>query len=842
MGFFGQVLAAGLLLACVAAGAAPGAVELNRAWALEAFGMTPPPAPGVHRAVVVSEAAPGETKLRRCSAGGPMRLGDKSYEHGLGVNSPSVVRVELAQPAERFEALVGLDRNVDGAPASVRFHVRVGGKAIHSTEVLRPGVAPLPLSVPLGGATSFELEVDEGGDGRAFDQADWADARVTLRGGAVVRIDEMPLAPSAAWLPFSFVYGGKPSSALTQGWERTVTTAPAGPGATRHILTLRDPETGLEVAATLTLYTDTAGADWTVRFTNRGTADTPVLEQVCALDTWQWLGALSTPASLLQLKGSTAGAEDWAPIRTALTPGMRKDFAPSAGRSSLGASPFYTVRWPDGGVVTAIGWTGAWSATVSRVEGPLRLIAGIPGLRARLAPGESVRSPRILQVRWSGGDEAVGHNLFRRTMLAHIVPKTRGRTITPPIAHLTDAFYETDRSTEQTVLSHVAAIKGLGFETVWHDAYFGLRDFPNVGDFVMPLQRGVNSTRFPRGLKPIGDAAHAAGMKFLQWFEPERVCPGSIMAKEHPGWVVMPAGQPWGGVNLGDPAAREYVTETLITAIREYGIDQLRIDNAVDYAAMWRELDLRAGPDRAGIAENRYVEGHYAVWDRLLALFPDLLIDNCASGGQRIDLETCARSIPLWRTDGTIGPLLEKRFEQAALQNQLMSISLNRYLPYHVSGQMGAAPYLFRSGLNGGIAFCEDVRPAAYPREQLRRAIVEAKRLRKYFAGDFYPLTEESSDERAWCILQYDRPEQGDGMVIAFRRPRSPYPAFVLEELQGIDPAARYHVTWSTDYTPGKPQLLTGKQLLAAHITIDQRPGSVVMEYRKVGAKAERGE
>ncbi len=131
---------------------------------------------------------------------------------------------------------------------------------------------------------------------------------------------------------------------------------------------------------------------------------------------------------------------------------------------------------------------------------------------------------------------------------------------------------------------------------------------------------------------------------------------------------------------------------------------------------------------------------------------------------------------------------------------------------------------------------------AHYHPQQLRRAIVEAKRLRKYFAGDFYPLTEESSDERAWCILQYDRPEQGDGMVIAFRRPRSPYPAFVLEELQGIDPAARYHVTWSTDYTPGKPQLLTGKQLQAARITIDQRPGSVVMEYRKVGAKAERGE
>jgi alpha-galactosidase len=48
---------------------------------------------------------------------------------------------------------------------------------------------------------------------------------------------------------------------------------------------------------------------------------------------------------------------------------------------------------------------------------------------------------------------------------------------------------------------------------------------------------------------------------------------------------------------------------------------------------------------------------------RLLAANPGLFIDNCASGGQRIDLETCARSIPLWRTDGTIGPLLGARLQ-----------------------------------------------------------------------------------------------------------------------------------------------------------------------------------
>jgi alpha-galactosidase len=813
------------------------AVSSNRAWAERAFGLESRPGLDVHRLTVVEEAAPGESKLRSCAAGGPLRLGDKTYPHGLGVNSPSIIRVDLAAPADKFEATIGLDRNVDKTPASVRFLIKVGGRTIHSTGVVRPGAAPLLLAVPLDGARSFDLVVDDGGDGRAFDQADWAEARVCLQHGITVWLDDMAFAGAPhAWLPFSFVYGGQASSSLLGAWTRTVTEAPSGANAKHYIVKFLDPDTRLEVRADVTVYTDTPGVDWIIHFVNQGTRDTPVLEQVNGLETLTWLGALTSPAGLFRLKGSVAGAEDWTPIRSSIGTGARTEFAPVAGRSSQGASPFFTVHWADGGVVTAVGWSGQWSASVSRAEGPIRMKVGLPHLKARLRPGESVRSPRILQVRWSDGDEAVGHNLFRRTMLSHIVPKVRGQTVTPPIAHLSDAFYEMDNSTEEIVLSYVRSVEGLGFETFWHDAYFGVANFPTVGNYVLPLQRSVNSRRFPRGLKPVGDAVHGAGMKYLQWFEPERICPGTLMATEHPEWVVIPPGAAWGGLDLGNPAALAYVTDYLIAAIREYGVDQLRIDNAVDYAAMWRELDSRAGADRGGIAENRYVEGLYALWDRILAEFPDLFIDNCASGGQRIDLETCARSIPLWRTDGTIGPLLERRFEQAAVQNQLMTISLNRYLPFHVSGQMGASPYLWRSGFNGGIAFCEDVRPAGYPKDLLRQAIGEGKRIRKYYFGDFYPLSEETGDARAWCVMQFDRPEQGEGMVMAFRRERSPYPAFSLESLCGIDPAATYRVTESPTYTPGKTRILTGRELLRTRIDIEERPASALVEYKKVTA------
>ena len=56
-------------------------------------------------------------------------------------------------------------------------------------------------------------------------------------------------------------------------------------------------------------------------------------------------------------------------------------------------------------------------------------------------------------------------------------------------------------------------------------------------------------------------------------------------------------------------------------------------------------------PGRTGMKEIRHIEGLYYFWDYLLSRFPNLLIDNCASGGRRIDWETIGRSAPLWRSD-----------------------------------------------------------------------------------------------------------------------------------------------------------------------------------------------
>ena len=151
----------------VLASPADPAVALNQKWAEELFSST-----AANRLIIVHEDELGDTRIGRCAAGGPLRLGEKAYPHGFGVNSQSTLRVLLDRPARNLTAVIGLDRNVDNTKASCRFHVRVASNEVWATEILRANAAPRAIDVPLGGAKEFDLIVDDAGDGRGWDQAD----------------------------------------------------------------------------------------------------------------------------------------------------------------------------------------------------------------------------------------------------------------------------------------------------------------------------------------------------------------------------------------------------------------------------------------------------------------------------------------------------------------------------------------------------------------------------------------------------------------------------------------------------------------------------------------------
>ena len=766
--------------------------------------------------------------------GGRLRLGERVFEHGIYMDAPAELRVSLAQPAVELVAQVGIDRSQstlsNPGRGSARFHVKVGNQRIYSTPVLRLADGALTLKVPLKGVRTFNLEVDDGGDGISYDQCDWGEVAVKLQDGSRVRLDELPMRDRTlrSALPISFLYDGRASDDLLPGWEYSQKST-RHDGGTRRVVSFRDPKTSLLLEAEVTTYDDAAAVDWVCYLSNQGEQDTPVIEQLAPLDRTL---LDCRPGDLLTLRwsnGDANSADAFLPHDEPLAAGVSKTFAPRGGRSSNGTFPFFNVLGPKGGWIVAIGWTGQWQARFTRhAQGPVMLWAGMQRTHFRLRPGERVRTPRIVLLRYDGPKMARGHNQFRRLMLDHYVVHREGQPAVPPIAHNTAAtvYRSKQPATERNQLEIIARAATLGVEAYWLDAYWYPQPWhANVGNwFPRPED-------FPRGLKPLGQATHQAGMKFVLWFEPERVRAGTQFDQEHPEFLLRLNANANRLFNLGDEQARRFLVDFLDRRIKEWGIDIYRQDFNFDPLPYWRANDSE---DRQGITEMRYVEGLYAFWSELLRCHPGLTIDNCASGGRRIDLETCSRSYPLWRSDrndigeGLKGP---DYWPQMACADQVHVAGLALYLPFQSGPVWDMHPYSFRSAMTSSIVLYERIVHPDFPAELARQAIAELKELRPLFVGDFYLLTEPTINPREWHAYQLDRPDLGRGCALFFRRPASPYPACDVT-LQGIDLDAEYEVSITGEtYTPGKPQRMSGRDLCTPPIRIDQKPGSVLLRY-----------
>ena len=203
-----------------------------------------------------------------------------------------------------------------------------------------------------------------------------------------------------------------------------------------------------------------------------------------------------------------------------------------------------------------------------------------------------------------------------------------------------------------------------------------------------------NKHTYPQGLRPLGDALRDLELGFVLWFEPERVHPGTLLEREHPEWLLRPLGDTEYLFNLGHPEARRFMTDKVSALIAEAGVTCYRQDFNMHPALNWDGADA---PDRVGMSEIRHIEGLYAFWDELLARHPGLMIDCCASGGTRIDLETISRSMFLWRSDVQCLPDLSP----TAMQTQTHGLSL--WVPTSAGCCRSPETYGFRSALGPGI-------------------------------------------------------------------------------------------------------------------------------------------
>lgn len=627
--------------------------------------------------------------------------------------------------------------------------------------------------------------------------------------------------------PFSFVYNGEASSSFLRKWKHSLWKDVSNdPQVVMYTVSYLDPVSKIKLECRIKGFTKYNAVEWVVNFINTSSENSKTIKDVRIID-FSSLSKTAGAYTLYHAKGSDAKRSDFQPLATELQNKVPVSMKPNGGRSSDDTGfPFFNIESPDKtGFVVGIGWSGNWFSEIEQINNKtINLKAGMSDMEVFLYPGETIRTPSICMLFWESDDRMDGQNKFRRFILAHHSRKIEGKFAEYPVS---GGFNWGDPApcneysclTEDYAIALINRYKQFGItpEVFWLDAgwYTGCGEWSvNTGNWT------VEKSRFPNGLKPISDAAYKVGSKFMVWFEPERVYKGTWFDKDYPEWLLTLPNNDNKLFNLGNQQAREWLSKYIGDFIEENGIDYYRQDFNIRPASFWSAKDE---PGRKGMTEIRYVEGLYAYWDYLLNRFPNLLIDNCASGGRRLDLETVSRSTPLWRTDYSYGE---------PNGYQCHTYGLNFFLPLSGTGVNKIDPYSLRSSLSSAVVLNWKLTSADMSIPDMQKYLVEFKDLRPYFYEDYYPLTGtgDLTGDDVWLAYQLNKPSDKSGIVVAFRRKDNPSKTLSVQ-LKGLDAESIYTVVNADDQSSIKK---TGKELeQGITLNIPEAPGSLLLRYCK---------
>lgn len=454
------------------------------------------------------------------------------------------------------------------------------------------------------------------------------------------------------------------------------------------------------------------------------------------------------------------------------------EYTASGGRSSDERAPFFHLRQGDRGVIFAIGWTGQWRCSLTRNEDEVSFRTKLEDTNFRLLPGERIRTSSVLIMPYEG-KSIDAQNRWRRLIKEEF--SLIGQEGRPAYAPFSMQIWGGMSSELMKKRAEIMRKNNVPVEYYWVDAgWYGMYTEKCIDEFEgrWASYTGdwrVNPYVHPNGMKDVVETVEALGMKFLLWVEPERVMHNTPIACEHPEYFLGPLSERDGNrlLDLGNPKAWQYCYDMLSSLIEELHVSCYRQDFNIEPLSLWRHHDAA---DRRGITEIKHIMGLYRLWDALLERFPNLVIDNCASGGKRIDIETLRRSVPLWRSDR----MCQANYPE--MITQVQNMTFGTWFPYSgTSAGRHFDPYRIRSAYAAGMAlnypyaeytsFGEDEEEI----ENIRKFSEEYLRIRPFFGEDMYPLTIPSDATDVWSAVQFDRPSERDGVLQVFRRENSSY-------------------------------------------------------------------
>lgn len=298
--------------------------------------------------------------------------------------------------------------------------------------------------------------------------------------------------------------------------------------------------------------------------------------------------------------------------------------------------------------------------------GGLRVLNGVQseGFAYKIKPDENFDTPISVSTFSAQGISKITNNMHS-FVYSHIAPKSD----VPIMLNSWEAVYF--NISEQKLVEFADSACELGFDgIVIDDGWFVGRndDKRALGDWI------EDKTKFPHGIANYAEYLKGKGMRLGIWIEPEMVSEESELYKTHSDWALINkrarsiVGRNQRILDLTNQEVSDYVYTSLVRLVAEYGASYIKWDFNRRFA------DIVGGESSAYY--YRYVKSLYGILSRFSAEYPNVIIENCASGGGRFDLGMLSFCPMGWVSDNT-DPLSRAEIQEGTSYGYPISVMLN---------------------------------------------------------------------------------------------------------------------------------------------------------------------
>jgi len=441
----------------------------------------------------------------------------------------------------------------------------------------------------------------------------------------------------------------------------------------------------------------------------------------------------------------------------------------------------------------------------------VRVAMGIhpQGFCWKLGVGESFHTPEVVCVYSNQGIGHMSrtlHDLYRK----HLIRSPYLHKERPILINNWEGTYFDFN--EEKIIAIAKEAHALGIEMlVLDDGWFGNRFDDNraLGDWY------VNTDKLKGGMEYLVSEVNKLGMKFGLWFEPEMVCPDSDLYRAHPDWAIQIPGR------VGKRARNQYVLDITRDEVRDAVMQQVFqvLHSANIEYVKWdmnrplSDLGSSALPaDRQGELYHRYVLALYDMQERLLQEFPNLLLENCSSGGGRFDPAMLYYSPQIWTSDDT--DAIERLMiqEGTALLYPLASMGAHvSVCPNHTVGRVTPLKTRGNVALTGTFGYeLDTTKFSEEDRTQVPRQIEMYHQYHEIIReGDYYRVASFGKNHLFDCY-QVNTKDKSKSLVFYVQGMNEPNKKPFHVKLQGLKEDTSY-VVYEVDTTKEQLTVNTGQ-------------------------------